>query len=83
MYNPRQFSGDSSFKRNVLNRSPEREGRSREAGSKDNNITIVVHDVDGVNNTGTVTHLLRFERKIIYKRSSCKFHTLYNLPFHA
>jgi hypothetical protein len=58
MYDPRQFSGDSSFNRNILNRSLEREGRSREAASKDNNITIVVHDVDGVKNTGTVRHLL-------------------------
>jgi len=58
MYDPRQFSGDSSFNRNILNRSLEREGRSREAASKDNNITIVVHDVDGVKNTGTGRHLL-------------------------
>jgi hypothetical protein len=59
MYDPTQFSGDSSFNRNILNRSLEREGRSREAASKDNSITIVVHDVDGVKNTGTVRHLLR------------------------
>jgi hypothetical protein len=58
MYDPRQVSGDSSFNRNIVNRSLEREGRSREAASKDN-ITIVVHDVDGVKNTGTVRHLLR------------------------